>query len=58
MWTSDAAPIACLFQNKVTFLLKIVIFHDEPMLKGKPTLSDDLLVPQLGGCLRYIEVQL
>ena len=46
MWTSDAAPIERLFQNKVTFLLKIVVRHDEPLLNSKPTLSDDLLVPQ------------
>ena len=46
MWTSDAASIACLFQNKVTFLLKIMVLHDEPLLNSKPTLSDDLLVPQ------------
>ena len=25
LWTSYAAPFVCLFQNKVTFLLKIML---------------------------------
>ena len=34
LWTSDAAPVACLFQNKVMFLLKIILIHDEPQLSA------------------------
>ena len=25
LWTSDAAPVMCLFQNKVMFLLNIML---------------------------------
>ena len=30
--TSDAAPVACFYQNKVMFLLKIIFIHVEPLL--------------------------
>ena len=38
-WQLFAAPVACLFQNKVLFLLKIVLIYDEPLLSGQPPLS-------------------
>ena len=33
--TSDAAPVACLSQNKVMFLLKVILIFDEPLLGGE-----------------------
>ena len=27
LWTSNATPAACLFQNKVMFMLKIMLFY-------------------------------
>ena len=31
LWTSIAAPIAYLFQNKVMSLLRILLIYDEPL---------------------------
>ena len=45
LWTSHASPVARLFQNKVTFLLKIMPIYDEPPL------SSHLAVPR--GWLLY-----
>ena len=55
LWTSYAAPDVCLFQNKVMFLLKIMLIYDDPLLSGQPPISDHLPVPQGLGLL---EVQL
>ena len=48
LWTSNASPVMHLFQNKVMFLLKIMLISDEPLLSGQPPLSCHLLVPR--GC--------
>ena len=45
LWTSYAAPDVCLFQNKVMFLLKIMLIYDDPLLSGQPPISDHLPVP-------------
>ena len=45
LWTSNAAPDVCLFQNKVMFPLKIILIYDEPLMSGHPPLSGHLLVP-------------
>ena len=46
-WTNNAAPIACLCQNKVMFLLKIILIYDEPQYcHGQPPLSGHLPVLQ------------
>lgn len=34
LWSSNASPIVCLFQNKVMFLLKIILINDKPLLNG------------------------
>ena len=39
LWTSNASPVTRLFQNKVMFLLKIMLITDEPLLSGQPLLS-------------------
>ena len=44
LWTSNASPIALLFQNKVMFLLKIMLISDEPLLSSQPSLGGHLLV--------------
>ena len=40
LWTSIASPIACLIENKVIFLLKIMLMlmliYDKPLLSGQP----------------------
>ena len=35
-----------LFQNKVTFLLNIILIYDQPLISTQPPLSGHLLVPQ------------
>ena len=32
LWTSNASPVAPFSQNKVMFLLKILLIFDEPLL--------------------------
>ena len=60
LWTSNAAPDVCLFQNKVMFPLKIILIYDEPLLKGQPPLSGHLLVtrglPLNGGSAAYWDI--
>ena len=34
LWTRNAAPVECLLQNKVMFLLKIMLIYDEPLFSG------------------------
>ena len=34
LWTSNASFVALLSENKVTFLLKIILINDEPLLRG------------------------
>ena len=34
LWISNVAPVACWFQNKVMFLLKIMLIHDQLQLSG------------------------
>ena len=46
LWTSNASPIALLFQNKMMFLLKILLISDEPLLSNQPPLGGHLLVPR------------
>ena len=38
LWTSIASPITCLIENKVMFLLKIMLMliYDKPLLSGQP----------------------
>ena len=55
LWTSYAAPDVCLFQNKVVFLLKIMLIYGDPLLSSKPPISGHLPVPQ---GLGLMEVQL
>ena len=38
LWTGNASPVARLFQNKVMFLLKIMLIYDEPLLSLQPPL--------------------
>ena len=45
LWTSIASPVARLFQNKVMFLLMIMLIYDKPLLSGQPPLSNHLQVP-------------
>ena len=62
--TSNASPVTYLFQNKVMFLLKIMLIflfiHDESLLSSQPPLSGHSLIP--GGCsgslITLMEVQL
>ena len=49
LWTSNASPIACMFHNKVMFLLMIMLIYDKPILSGQPPLSNHSQVP--GGWL-------
>ena len=42
LWTSNASPTVCLFQNKVMFLLKIILINDKPLLNGLSPLSGHL----------------
>ena len=44
--TSNASFVTLLFQNKVMFLLKIMLIYDEALLSGQPPLSGHLPVPQ------------
>ena len=37
--TSNATPVACLFQTKVILLLKIMRIFNEPLLSSQPPLS-------------------
>ena len=46
MWNSNAAPVTCLFQNKVMFLLEIMLIYDQPLLSGPAPLSGHLPVPR------------
>ena len=46
LWTSNASPVACLSQNKLMFLLKILLIYDKPLSSGQPLLSDYLPVPR------------
>ena len=39
LWTSNASPVMHLFQNKVMFLLKIMIISDGPPLSSQPPLT-------------------
>ena len=55
LWTRYAAPGVCLLQNKVMFLLKIMLIYDDPLLSGQPPISGHLPVPQ---GLGLMEVQL
>ena len=36
LWTSNASPVARLFQNKLMLLLKIMLIYDKPLLSGQP----------------------
>ena len=36
LWTSNAVPVTCLFQNKVMFLLKIMLIYDDPLTIKRP----------------------
>ena len=60
LWTSNAAPDVCLFQNKVLFLLKIMLIYDEPLMSGHPPLSGHLLetrgLPLNGGSAAYWDI--
>ena len=56
LWTSNASPITCLFRNEVTFLLKIMLIHDKPLLSGHPLLTGHLPIPQEHGCLRKVQL--
>ena len=38
LWTSNAAPVLCLFQNKVKLLLKVMLISDEPLFSDQPPL--------------------
>ena len=42
LWSSNASPIVCLFQNKVMFLLKIILINDKPLLNDLSPLSGHL----------------
>ena len=33
MWTSNAVPVACLFQSEAMFLPKIMLIYDKPPLR-------------------------
>ena len=44
LWTSNASPTVCLFQNKVMFLLKITLINDKPLSSGLSPLSSHLQV--------------
>ena len=46
LWTSYASPVALLFQDKLMFLLKIMLISDEPLLSSQPPLDGHLLVPR------------
>ena len=46
LWTSNTSPVARLFQNKLMFLLKIMLIYDKPLLSGQPPLGGHLLVPR------------
>ena len=45
LWTSSAVSVAYLFENKVMFLLTILVICDKPLLSGQPPLSGHLPVP-------------
>ena len=44
--TRNASSVMLLFQNKVMFLLKIMLIYDEALLSGQPPLSGHLPVPR------------
>ena len=44
--TSNASSVPLLFQNKVMFLLKIMLIYDDALLSGQPPLSGHLPVPR------------
>ena len=46
LWTSNAFPVARLFQNKAMFLLMIMLIYDKPLLSGQPPLSGLVSVPR------------
>lgn len=46
LWTGNAAPVACIFQNKAMYLLKIMLIYDDSLLSGQPPFSSHLLVPR------------
>ena len=52
LWTSDVAPVACLFQKysyvsaKYYTGMLMLWFYNEPLLSGQPPLSSHLSVPQ------------
>ena len=39
LWIRNASPVTRLFQNKVMFLLKIMLISDKPLLTGQPPLT-------------------
>ena len=45
LWTSNATPAACLFQNKVMFMLKDYAFLCKPLLSSQTPFGSLLLVP-------------
>ena len=53
MWNNNAAPVTCLFQNKVMFLLEIMLIYDQPLLSGQAPLSGHLPVPR--GWPRFVQ---
>ena len=53
MWNNNAAPVTRLFQNKVMFLLEIMLIYDHPLLSGPAPLSDHLPVPR--GWPRFVQ---
>ena len=46
LWTSYASPVALLFQDKLMFLLKIMLRSDETLWSSEPPLGGHLLVPR------------
>ena len=38
LWASNAAPLLCKFQNKVKFLLKVVLISGKRLFSGQPPL--------------------
>ena len=39
LWIRNASPVVRLFQNKVMFLLKIMLISEKPLLTGQPPLT-------------------
>ena len=44
--TRNASSVPLLFQNKVMFLLKIMLIDDEALLSGQPPLSGHFPAPR------------